>query len=450
MLKKICDKYFFISILLSLIVIIFTFNNYGINPYVNYEDGKTFKGDTQYIFQPSHNLYKNYEEKYSKQTWLPFLREKQQERAQIISPSKFDEIFTSIYPYPSLRIGSVWVVKTLETLGFYKIFDPKFLNINPMIITNTFLFLVCSLLIHFLSNLYLNSKLGLLFNSLFITNICLNHTIFVHMGHFLLGLVLYLLTLILIYKKSLSRIFWSGFFLIFSLTSSSQSIFLAPLIIMAYFYKHKNPFQLKKIFAGLMGIIIIPTYIFLCDQSYFYQINDFTTFFQNYISYKEAVNGLLIYPDWDSLIILNPLITDNFYFLLLLPVFLACYRLKKLNYKMNLVNILIIGLGILFSLILIYNLYIPIPRASFGYTLILSLIMGLICYYDSKINYSKTLNIFIFCLFANFVLSSSFFVKNLVKFSYLGHPKANEVFHEDVLSKITEIVIVYYFCMLLV
>lgn len=112
MYKKMFDRYFFISIILSIAVILFTFKNYGINPYIDYEDGKTFKGDSQYIFQPSHNLFKNYEKKYSKETWLPFLREKQQERVEIKPPSKLEEILTVIYPYPSLRIGSVWLVKT--------------------------------------------------------------------------------------------------------------------------------------------------------------------------------------------------------------------------------------------------------------------------------------------------------------------------------------------------
>ena len=49
------------------------------------------------------------------------------------------------------------------------------------------------------------------------TNVSLNHTLFVHKGHILLGLVLYLLTLYLIYKATFIRYFLAGFFFIFSL-----------------------------------------------------------------------------------------------------------------------------------------------------------------------------------------------------------------------------------------
>ena len=422
------------NLCLTFIALFYSVENLPPRDARDYLEG-SFKGDATYTIQPAELLFSGSEIKYSKNVWDPFWRQEQAEREQVVSPGDREGLFQSLYPFPPLRAGTIWSVAAMNALGFFDFFGSLNTKIDKMMIVNYTFFVLCSGLLVLLVSLNINLHAATLANFVFLGNTALNHTVFSHGGHFLLGFAPFLISMLFLSIGHTLTTLIAGFFLSYALVSSSQALFVAPLFLLLI-YKNPKLLSWRSILSGGFGFALPIVYLLLVEQTDFFKANGFHTYFEYLTRYSSDVASLAIFKDIWNVYNPSPMYTDPFFFIFLLPMLLSLGGIlwhRRLPGLVSLSEIAIVLTASLCSLILIIIFYIPIPRASFGYTMLLTTLVGWFAYKADMTHHRKNIFsvIFSICLILNFVGSSNNKLHSFAEIRLLGHPPKGEVFFGD-------------------
>ena len=388
--------------------------------YQNY-DVSWVVDDNSYIYKASLGLLSEPSIKYSKGVPIPFGRERNSQRSEILQGSPCS--ICIIYPYPSLRLGSVWGAKIMS----YVLDGPaKFINRNIVFINNLILNIFCSLIIYFL--LIRRYKFEFVIGIIFIIswNVAYTYTIYDYGAHFLFGLLPLLVAAYLIEcKTSKLRALSIGILTSIAFISSSQVLFLCPIYAYLFYEKFKKENYIN-IFLLIFGSMLVPALILICDYSDFYKVNGLATYIFNQISYKTAVDGLFLDRSfkykmiWD-LSIFNPLFVP----ICTITLFALLLNIKKANIIKEKIYILIASS----TLITIAVIALPIPRATFPYEILIFLLLFVVIW-NSRIK--ALLFIFIALYIINFMIGADRSVNNKIYNLINSTPDSSYVYEIDV------------------